>query len=232
MATKPKTSDEDFNTKLLSIILYLFGTTVRNATPPAVIPTVSSRLNISTPDLDALWNLFYLWTDYYPKTKNRSTYQTVIKDYKNDTRTGFEKLWMRVCGDMKKSALTADDRVALYLQKRDEVPTDVQPKNNAPVLFFAPSIHGVHVLRIQNPDAPDSKAMPKGQKVYIEYHVGEPNLAEDKVAFSKAEITGAFIYKINHEPAHVGKTAYYRPYYITRTGKKGVRGKMISAVIF
>jgi hypothetical protein len=53
MPSKPKTSDAEFNTRLLSIIGYLFGTTVRNSTPPAVIPTVASRLNISATDLNS-----------------------------------------------------------------------------------------------------------------------------------------------------------------------------------
>jgi hypothetical protein len=232
MATKPKISDAEFNKKLLSIIGYLFGTTVRNSTPPAVIPTVASRLNISSTDMNSLWQLFYLWTDFYPKTTSLLTYQVTIKDSKNETRAEFEKLWSRIRIDMKQSALTIDDRAGLYIPARDTKPTQTQPKEHAPLLAFEPSVHCQHVLRISHPDTPSKQAMPKGQSVFIERYEGEPNLPEDKIPFSKSEIVSSFLHQFIYEPTHVGKTAYYRPCYITRTGKKGVRGKVISGIIF
>src|SRR5690242_21323421 len=99
MSTKPKTSDEAFNTKLLSIILHLFGTIVRNATPPLVIPSAATRLHIDTTDMNELWQLFYLWTDYYPRSLMPVTAGTVTTENKNETREKFEKLWSRVCSD-------------------------------------------------------------------------------------------------------------------------------------
>jgi hypothetical protein len=176
--------------------------------------------------------LFYLWTDFYPKTTSLLTYQVTIKDSKNETRAEFENLWRRVRSDLKQSALTADDRVALFLPARDTTPTKTQPKQNAPLLTFEPSVHCQHILRITNPDEPTKKSMPKGQKVFIERYEGEANLPEDKIPFGKSEITGSFLHHISHEPDKVGKTAYYRPCYITRSGKKGVRGKVISGIIF
>jgi hypothetical protein len=232
MPSKPKTSDEIFNTRLLSVIRYLFGTTVRNSTPPAVVPTVSSRLNISTTDMDNLWQLFYLWTDYYPKTTNALTYNVGIKNNKNDTRAAFEKLWSRIRTDLKQSALTIDDRAALFLPVRDAKPTQTQPKQTAPLLAFEPSVHCQHILRITNPDEPTKKSMPKGQQVFIERYEGEPNLPEHKIPFNKAEIVSTYRHQFIYEPAQVGKTAYYRPCYITRSGKKGITGKVLSGIIF
>src|SRR3954469_25820377 len=105
MGTRPVTNDADFNTKLLSIILYLFGTDVRNVTPPAVIPTIAARLGISTANMTLLWNLFFDWTDFYPKSQNPATTGRSLINKKNDTRKAFEKTWSSVVGDMIKSAL-------------------------------------------------------------------------------------------------------------------------------
>jgi len=231
MATKPITKDADFNTKLLSIIMCLFGTNTRNTTPPTTLPTASTRLNISSAYMTLLWDLFMEWTDFYPASQAPATQGTLMTNKKNTTRTNWEKTWSLVVNDMTKSALTEDDRIALYLPKRDEVPTETLPKENAPILSFEPSIHGVHVIRISNPDDPNSHAMPKGQKVFLEKFVGEPNLPESQISFGNPDIVTEAIVEIKHQPADVGKVAYYRPCYITTTGKKGVTGVVISAVI-
>src|SRR5437763_7133044 len=112
--SKAKNSDADFNTKLLSIILCLFGTIERNTTPPLAIPTASTRLGITAANMALLWALFMDWTDFYPKSLIPSTQGHVLTNKKNDTRTAFEELWSKIVNDMTKSALTPDDRVALY----------------------------------------------------------------------------------------------------------------------
>jgi hypothetical protein len=231
MATKPISKDAEFNIKLLSIIGYLFGTTVRALTQPAVIPGHAARLNISAANLTALWNLFYLWTDYYPKSLDPTLTSKPIRDNKNSTRRDFETLWSEIVGDMTKSALINDDRVALYLPARDTTPTETEAKQNAPQMVLEPSIHGAHNIRFINPDDPDKNGLPENQKIFLERYVGAANLADDQVPFNTSELVTSYLHEVTYTESDTGQTAYYRPRFITPTGKKGVAGVITKAVI-
>jgi hypothetical protein len=231
MASRPNNSDADFNTKLLSIILCLFGTIVPNATPPLVLPTASTRLGISAANMTALWNLFYGWSDFYPKSLIPTTRGHAIINDKNDTRTAIEILWSLIVNDMIKSALTNDDRVSLYLPKRDAERTDTPTMDKGPNMIFEPSVHGVHSFRFVNPDDPETLALPEGQSIFLEKFVGAANLADDAVPFNQTEIVTRHLFDLQLQESDTGKTAYYCPTYITKTGKKGVRGRVFSAVI-
>ena len=154
----------------------------------------------------------------------------IIND-KNDTRIAWELLWSSIVNDMIKSALTNEDRVALFLPKRDAERTEVQPKEDAPQVVFEPNVHGVHNIRFINPDDPDTKALPEGQNIFLETFVGSPNLADDAIPFNKADVITHFLHELRYDESEIGKTAYLRPYYITKTGKKGVPGLITRRVI-
>ena len=219
-----------FFQKLAELNTY-FGTAV------PYINTNRSRLNVSTPNNDAL-QLLYTdpatgngWIEVYPLTTNRATSTGTLRDKRDNLRTAIVAKMREIYADMPESVLTEDDRNSLRIFERDTTPTEIQAVDFAPVLSFEKVSNGIQIVRFQNPETPDSNAMPPSQGAEVQRFVGDAGLEENDVPFAHFKDTGKHLLQVDYDPSDKGKTAYYRSRYETATGKTGPWSDMQSEIV-
>jgi hypothetical protein len=200
----------------------------------------AARLNIDAGDVSELDTLLdnstgtenedgweQLWVVYDDKAKVNTTIRNLIKVRKKEIQTLLRKIY----GDLPKSQLTEQDRLTLNLPKRDSEPTTIQAVDFGPVISFEEIKNQIHILRFQNPETPDSNAMPPNQDVELQMYIGDAGIEDNDVPFAHFEDTGKHLFQVDHEPEDKGKTAYYRGRYETDTGKTGPWGDVQSEII-
>jgi hypothetical protein len=152
--------DTDFSTFLYTLILHLFNTnTPAVGTPPAGANAI--RLGIASTMLDDIWALFCQWADIYARATNEVTSTAPLVKSKNTLRKNIEKKLREMYGDIPKSKLNANDRVATRMKQRDTTLTRVAQEDHAPGMLIEKVQHLQHTLRITDPAHPDSRAMPE-----------------------------------------------------------------------
>src|SRR5689334_23284427 len=105
------TKDGDFNTYFFALILYLFGTKVPNPVTPAAGPN-ATRLGIVAGYLDDIWQLFNQWADVFPLAVGKLTTTHPLVETKDNLRLLIEAKLREIFGDIPKSKLTVEDRIA------------------------------------------------------------------------------------------------------------------------
>jgi hypothetical protein len=200
----------------------------------------AASLSVSGANLDALNQLVdkpgvsqsnlgwrQLWLLYTsPDTVTKS-----IRDIVKQRRAQLEAQLRIIYGDIPQSFLTPNSRNVLNLPQRDFNPTPIQAVNFAPVISFDKISNGIQVLRFQNPQTPDSNAMPDNQKVEIQNFIGAANLPENSIQFQPLMDSGKHLLKITQQPQQKGLTAYYRARYKTNSGKTGPWSDVASEII-
>jgi len=198
------------------------------------------RLSVSGANLTIL-NTFYDnpgvvqndlgWKQLWALNINDDTTTKTISDLVRIRRTDMEDTLRLIYGDIPKSALTVSDRNTLNIPLRDSTPTPV------PVLTFAPDVeidetrNGVQVLRVTNPQTPDTDAMPPNQKAELQTFVGAANIPDNNIAFVGLKTTSKHLNTVNFLPAQKGQTAYYRGRYVNPKGEQGPWSDVTSEII-
>ncbi len=194
------------------------------------LDTNASRLLIDSTylsDFDTLYNndsgvqeqdgWSQLWVKYDDPAVVNTTIRNLIKARKKEIK----ELLRTIYGDLPQSKLTQQDRLTLHIPERDTEPTPVTAATHAPVISFEEVNNGIQIIRFQNPDTPDSNAMPPNQNVELDQYVGDAGIADNDIPFAHFEDTGKHLLKVDFDPTDKGKTAYYRARYETDTGKTG-----------
>jgi len=202
--------------------------------------THSARLSVSGANLTGLNTLYSNadvpqndlgWSQLWILYSNVDTVTKTIRDIVKTRRGQLETQLRLIYGDIPNSALTANDRNTLNLPLRDTTPTPIQPVDFAPVISFNEIRNGIQVLRFQNPQTPDSNAMPEGQVVEIQTFVGEAGLADNAIVFVPLRDSGKHLLKVTLLPTQKGDTAYYRARYKTPTGDVGPWSDVASEIV-
>ncbi len=219
-----------FPTSLKELNTY-FGTTV------PYIAANGTRLSVSSANNDVL-QLLYTdpatgngWIQVYPLTTNRATSTGSLRDKRDNLRTNIVAKLKEIYGDVPESVLTVDDRNNLRIFVRDTTPTEIQPVDFAPVLSFEKVSNGIQIVRFQNPETPNSNAMPTNQGAEVQRFVGDAGLEENDVPFAHFKDTGKHLLQVDYQPGEKGKTAYYRSRYETATGKTGPWSDVVSEIV-
>ncbi len=168
-----------------------------------------------------------LWVVYDDAAKVNTTIRNLIKARKKQIKELLQKIY----GDLPKSKLTQQDRLTLHIPERDTEPTPVPVATHAPVISFEEVNNGIQIVRFQNPDTPDSNAMPPNQHVELEQYVGDSGIADNDVPFHHFEDTGKHLLTVEFDPTDKEKTAYYRARYETDTGKTGPWSDVQSEIV-
>ena len=216
----------EFNNYVDTVTPFLNANAARLVISAGYITTLNTLFDqpgVTPPNLG--WK--QLWVIYSDESTVTKAIREIIK-----TRRGQLELHLRkIYNDIPASTLTETDRLTLHLPQRDTNPTPVQPVDFAPVISFDAFKNSMHVLRFQNPETPDSNAMPKGQKIELHYYVGAAGLPDNDVPFTLWGDNGKHLLRIQYQPNQKGLTAYYRARYKTSTGKVAIFSDVVSEII-
>ena len=209
----------------------------------SVTPYLNSndaRLGVSAPNLLILNTAYDRdvvvlddqgWIQLWPQYTDKGGVNDNIRNAVNTRRDDMKTILRSIYDDIPESALTITDRNTLNLPVRDTTPTAVPAVDFAPVISFEKVSNGIQVLRFQNPETPDSNAMPPNQGAEVDHFVGAAGIADNDIEFELMEDTGKHLLQANFEPTDKGKTAYYRARYKTDTGKTGPWSDVASEIV-
>ena len=113
----------------------------------------------------------------------------------------------------------------------DTEPTRIDAVDFAPQLVVDQISVGVHKLRFSNPEDPDSKKMPKGQKIILRKAVGTANIPDGEIPWSGSETVKRFLHDVSYTAGDKGKTAYYNACYESNRGERGPWSDVIDAIV-
>lgn len=220
------TTNEEINSYFDTVVPYLVANDARLGVSAGNLSTLNTFYNNSTgvPTEDG-WS--QIWVNYSDPAVVNKTTRDLLKVRKKQMKETLSTIY----DDIPKSALNEVDRNTLRLPERDTTPTTIQAVDFAPVLSIDKVSNGIQVVRFQNPETPDSNAMPPNQHCEVDRYVGEANLEDNDVPFAHFEDTGKHLMQVNYAPEDKGKTAYYRARYETDTGKTGPWSDVQSEIV-
>ncbi len=193
------------------------------------------RLGISVPNMgilsDLIDNVTTGWVFVYEKTTNSVARNKSWRDKRDVLRGQIVEIMNIIFGDIMESVYTSDDRIALRHPLHVTHKTPSTKMLTSPKISMETIIHLQQILRLQNPETPDSAEMPLKQHIVLEYFIGLPGLAADDIHFADAKTVTTFLYGVAFLETNAGKTIYYRACYESTRGERSVWSAIFSAVI-
>lgn len=220
------TENSLINDYFVLVVPYLENNAARLAIEAGNITTLNTLFdNSSGVPSDDGWS--QIWVSYSDPAVVNKTFRDRLKARKKQMQDHLRVIY----ADIPNSKFIDTDRNTLNIHERDSTPTAIQPVDFSPVISFDKVDNGIQIVRFQNPETPDSNAMPPNQDCEVDRFVGEADLADNDVPFAHLEDTGNHLLQVDYEPEDKGKTAYYRARYETDTGKTGPWSDVQSEII-
>lgn len=219
-----KQTDAQFHVTVNNVIPYLAANDAR-------LGTATYTASLST--------LLGDWNNYYPQSQNPNLSTQTIREEKDDTRRDIESMLSSAYHDIPDSVLTDADKNSLYWSERDTEPTPVAVNDKAPVVYVITMSHLSAVLKFENPNNSDKRALPAGNFILLETYVGPTPVQEGQqlmavqvnIPFGNAQLLGKSKTTIQFQPQDQGKTAWIRACYTNRRGEKSPYSIPVSFVI-
>jgi len=153
-------------------------------------------------------------------------FRTAEKNYIDAIRN-FNSQWIS-----NNPLVTDAKKVDLGVTVPDTEPTRIDAAGFAPQLVVDKISGGMHTLRFSNPEDPDSKKMPYGQKIILRTAVGIADIPESEIPWSQTRIVVTrFLHDMSLNPSDKGKTAYYNACYESTRGECGPWSDVIDAIV-
>ena len=127
--------------------------------------------------------------------------------------------------------VTDAQKVDLGVTVRDTEPTRIDAAGFAPQLVVDKISGGMHTLRFSNPEDPDSKKMPYGQKIILRTAVSTADIPEPDIPWSGSVTVTRFLHDVIYTAGDKGKTAYYNACYESTRGERGPWSDVIDAIV-
>jgi len=128
--------------------------------------------------------------------------------------------------------VTDAKKVDLGVTVPDTEPTRIDAPGFAPQLVVDKISGGMHTLRFSNPEDPDSKKMPYGQKIILRTAVSTADIPESEIPWNQDQITVTrYLHDISYTLDDKGKTAYYNACYESTRGERGPWSDIIDAIV-
>ena len=111
------------------------------------------------------------------------------------------------------------------------MPNPIVAANYRPTMIEEELSHLMIKLRFLNSKTPSSRAMPKGNKLFLETYVGVAGIADADLVFGNGIVIGEAFYTFLFADDEVGKTCYFRSYYQNNKGDRSPASLILRIVI-
>jgi len=210
--------DTDFDAYVVAVILYIL--LAINKTRLAILPANETLLVDDVSD----------WSKNRVKALDPNQCTTAIineqKRLKAKIKVDFPSVLCKINPDI----LSVADRFALRLFLRNANSINLVA-SWCPVFIVNFIAHLLIKFKFINTDAPGSKKMPKGNRIYFEQYIGLPNLADKDIVFGSGVNVSKAFYTMIFKDGDSGKTLYVRAYYENRRGDRGPVSLIMSVII-
>ncbi len=210
--------DIDFSSYVVALIIYIL--ILANKTRLAILPVDETLL---VDDVDA-------WSINRAKAIDPNQCTTAIINEQKRLKAKIKVDFPAVLCKINPEKLTTADRYALRLFLRNSG-SPIPVATWCPVIIVMFISHLLIKFKLINSDTPNSRKMPKGNKVFFESYIGLPTLADKDIVFgSGVNIPSAF-YTMTFKDGDSGKTLYVRGCYENRRAERGPVGLITSVMI-
>jgi len=210
--------DTDFSNYIVSLIIYI------------LILANKTRFAIIAADEKLLEDDVSAWSSNRAKVIDPNQCTTAIINEQKRLKAKIKLDFPTVLCKINPDILTTADRLALRLFLRNS-------GNPIPVASWCPLFivmfisHLLIKFKFINTDAPGSRKMPKGNKIYFEHYIGLSGIADKDIVFGGgANVSNAF-YTMTFAASDAGKTLYVRGYYENKKGERSPVSLIMSVII-
>jgi len=194
------------------------------------IPANKTRLQITDASEAQIGGDWILWDDNWVLHSNVNTNTSTINTEK-DRLMGVMKVDCRtVFGGIPDALLTTADRAALRLFQRKQ-PSPIVVADYRPTMVEDYMTHLMIRLRFINSKTPSSRAMPKGNKLFMETYIGLAGIADADLVFGNGVVIGDAFYTFLYDDDEAGQTCYFRSYYQNAKGDRSPASLILRIVI-
>lgn len=178
---------------------------------------------IPGPPVNTLVSLNGTWNSAYALMQNPSTATTPNREAKNDARQALQDFVRQFVKEhlAANSAVTNSDKADMMLTIPDDEPTAAVVPNWSPTVAIDSIRNQMHILRITNPQDPETQAKPEGADA-MEVHrfIG----TEQPPNFDTYKYIGdarKHLFESKFEPEDQGQRAWYTARYKSTRGETG-----------
>ncbi len=188
----------------------------------------ATRLGVKTDDATTLEEDVDNWIFWYQQSQNEETSTKLIVANKNAAMEKVMQTFRTIYGDIPQSALTADDRSILNLEKPSTTRTPAPVPTTFPIGKVNSANRLEHSISFTNEDGKHGK--PDGVRgCQIWCKEGEPALDEKQLLFLGTDTASPFLKKYLISDA--GKTVHYWLRWENTRGETGPWSTIVSATI-
>ena len=189
-----------------------------------------TRLGIDQAKLDTASTNVGLLKDNWDKHEDPNLHTTIVNDTNTRLIILVKENFNSLFADIKDDVLNETDRQTLHIYERAK-------GNPIPVVDYSPvfMIKSVAFLLLKlvflNSATPNSKAMPKGHKIFFEYYIGEAGLKAGNIPFANAVNISIAFHTLQFDETDLGKTVYMHCYYENAHGQRSPVSTTLSKLI-
>jgi hypothetical protein len=215
----------DFPTSQHEMVVYA-GTVLGYIKVPANL----TRLGITTAKLDTVTTNVGMLTENWDKSGDPNLHTSIVTEELNKDIRLVKENFTSIFSEIKEDVFTIADRQTFRMAER-AVAMPIPVVDHSPVFMIKSVAFLLLKLLFINSATPESKAMPKGHKIFFEYYIGVAGLTAGNIPFANAlNISNAF-YTLQFHETDLGKTVYMHCYYENARGQRSPVSVTISKVI-
>ena len=194
------------------------------------VPANKTRLQVSDANETLIGGDREVWDGNWILYDNVNTRTKPVTDEKDRLLAVMKGDCRTVYGAIPNALLTTADRAALRLFVR-QLPSPIVVANYRPTMLEESVSHLLIKLRLINSKTPSSRAMPKGNKVFLETYVGAAGILDADLVFGNGIVIGSAFYQFIYDAEDAGKTCYFRSYYQNNRGDRSPVSLILRIVI-
>lgn len=210
--------DTDFSNYIVALILYI------------LIAANKLRLGIASADETLLVDEADAWTKNRAKVIDPNLRTTAIINEQKRLKAMIKVDFPTVLCKIDPDKLTIADRFALRLFLRNSSSANLVA-TWCPLFVVNFISHLLIKFKFINTDAPGSRKMPKGNKIYFEQYIGLPNIEDKDIVFGSGVNVSKAFYTMTFKDGDSGKTLYVRGFYENRKGDRSPASLIMNVII-
>ncbi len=166
----------------------------------------------------------------WEKNGDPNTHTTIVTKSLQKNIQLVKENFTSIFSDIKDDVYTITDRETFCMAER-AISSPIPVTDYSPVFMIKSVAFLIIKLVFINSATPNSKALPKGNKIFFEYYIGLPGLTAGNIPFANAINISSAFYSLEFQETDLTKTVYMHCYYENAHGQRSPVSTTLSKVI-